>query len=475
MSLPLLISLCLRMIFRSDMFQKKKQLEPAFILLFLSQVSDAAVSSFDIRLIIGFVVLGILLIGSGMMSASEVAFFSFGPDDIQRLKDTKSKKARSALKLYDSPENLLSTILVSNNTINITIVLLSAFLSARLFDFSSHPVLGFIIQAVVITFILLFFGEILPKVYATRNHISIALSMAGILSFLTKLFKPVTAFLILSTSFVKKRKIKSLSDISMDDLSDALELASVDLDDDEKILKGIVKFGNINVSEIMCPRIDVTAIDIKLGFNMVKSIIIESGFSRIPVYAGTFDSVKGILYAKDILPYINSPDNFRWQSLIRPPHFVPETKKINELLKEFQVKKNHIAVVIDEYGGTSGIITLEDVLEEIVGEITDESDEDENLYRIIDPRTYIFEGKVLLNDFCKILEVDYDIFDDVRGEADTLAGLLLELTGEIPQKDRVISYKNFRFRIEAADKRRIKEIKVELVDNNEPADHDDIK
>ena len=450
-------------------------MEPAFIPLLFLQASDSAASSLDIKLITGFVILGMLLLGSGMMSASEVAYFSLGPEDLQRLKDNKSKKAKTALKLYDSPESLLSTILVSNNTINITIVLLAAFLSSRLFDFSANPVVGFIIEVVVITFILLFFGEILPKVYATRNQLKIAMFMAGLLNFLSKLFKPITAFMVITTSFVKKRSIKGHSNISMDDLSDALELASDDIHDDEKILKGIVNFGNINVSEIMCPRIDVTAIDIKLGFNKVKSIIIESGFSRIPVYSGSFDTVKGILYAKDILPYTNSPDNFKWQSLIRPPHFVPETKKINQLLKEFQVKKNHIAVVIDEYGGTSGIITLEDVLEEIVGEITDESDEDENLYRIIDPKTFIFEGKVLLNDFCKIIEAEYDIFDDVRGEAETLAGLILELTGEIPQKDQVVSYRNFRFRIEAADKRRIKEIRVELVDDNEPDDNGDKK
>lgn len=450
-------------------------MEPALIPLLILQASDAAASSFNIRLIIGFVILGILLLGSGMISASEAAYFSLGHEDIQRLKDNKSRKAKIALKLIDSPERLLSTILVSNNTFNITFVLLAAFLSLRLFDFSAHPVLGFIIEAVVITFILISFGEILPKVYGTRNQVKTALFMAGLLNFLSKLFKPITSFLNLSTSFVKKRNVKGFSNISIDDLSDALELASDDIHDDEKILKGIVNFGNINVSEIMCPRIDVTAIDIKLGFNKVKSIIIESGFSRIPVYEGSFDTVKGILYAKDILPYTNSPGNFKWQSLIRPPHFVPETKKINQLLKEFQVKKNHIAVVIDEYGGTSGIITLEDVLEEIVGEITDESDEDENLYRIIDQKTFIFEGKVLLNDFCKIIEAEYGIFEDVRGDAETLAGLILELTGEIPQKDQVVSYKNFRFRIEAADKRRIKEIRVELVDDNEPDDNGDKK
>lgn len=429
--------------------------------------NGAVVLNADPKLITGIMVLALLLFGSALVSASEVAYFSLKPEDIEKLKTNKSKKAGVVLKLHGLPEKLLSTILVANNTINITIVLLAAFLSVRAFDFSSNPVLGFIIEAVVITFILLFFGEIMPKVYATRNQIGMALFMAYPLRFLLKLFSPVTFLLILSTSFVKKRAGARHSNISMDDLSDALELASDDINEDEKILKGIVNFGNINVSEIMCPRIDVTAIDIKLGFNTVKSIIIESGFSRIPVYSGSFDSVKGVLYAKDILPYTSSPDNFKWQSLIRPPHFVPETKKINELLKEFQIKKNHMAIVIDEYGGTSGIITLEDVLEEIVGEITDESDEDETLYRRIDDKTFVFEGKILLNDFFKVIDAEDDPFEEVRGESETLAGLILELTGEIPEKGKVIIYRNFKFRIESADKRRIKEIRVELNDEAE--------
>jgi putative hemolysin len=442
-------------------------LEPAYIFLFLSQASGVSSHTPDLRLIGGFIILVLLLIVSALMSASEVAYFSLSPDDIEKLKTNKSKQAKTALKLHGSPEKLLSTILVANNTVNITIVLLSAFLSSILFDFSANPVLGFIVEAVVITFILLFFGEIMPKVYATRKQVSIVMLMANKLTILQKLFIPVTSLLILSTSFVKKRTVSQHSNISMGDLSDALDLASEDINEDEKILKGIVNFGNINVSEIMTSRIDVTALDVKLSFNKVKSIIIESGFSRVPVYSGSFDSVKGIIYAKDILPYTNNPDNFKWQLLMRPPHFVPETKKINALLKEFQLKKNHIAVVIDEYGGTSGIITLEDVLEEIVGEITDESDEDETLYRKIDQKTFIFEGKVLLNDFYKILEVENDVFEDVRGESETLAGLVLELTGEIPQKDQVITYKKFVFKIEAADKRKIKEIRVELEDENE--------
>ncbi|MBS1231704.1 MAG: hemolysin [Bacteroidetes bacterium] len=442
-------------------------MEPGYLFSPVALVPEIISNSTDFKLIIGLIILILLLFVSALMSGSEVAFFSLKPEDIEKLKVSKSKKAAMVLKLHDMPDKLLSTILVANNTVNIAIVLLAAFLSARTFDFSANPVMGFIIEAVGIVFILLFFGEIMPKVYATRNQVPLALFMAYPMLFLETLFKPVTSLLILSTSFVKKRSRAGHANISMDDLSDALELASDNINEDEKILKGIVNFGNINVSEIMCPRIDVTAIDIKLGFNKVKSIIIESGFSRIPVYAGSFDSVKGILYAKDILPYTNNPDNFKWQALTRPPHFVPETKKINELLKEFQIRKIHMAVVIDEYGGTSGIITLEDVLEEIVGEITDESDEDETMYRKIDDKTYIFEGKILLNDFFKIIETEDDPFETVRGESETLAGLMLEMTGEIPQKGQVIKYGNFNFRIESADRRRIKEIRVELDDGYE--------
>jgi gliding motility-associated protein GldE len=400
------------------------------------------------------------------MSASEVAFFSLGPEDLENLKINRDKKSKTVLKLYSNPEKLLSTVLVANNTVNIAIVLLAAFISLRMFDFSSEPILGFIINVVIITFLLLFFGEVMPKVYASRNHIKMALFMAYPLTLLEKVFKPVTSLLIFSSSFMKKRTGTRRSNISMDDLSDALELTSEDFTEDEKILKGIVNFGNINVSAIMCSRTDVTAIDIKYGFDKIVPIIINSGFSRIPVYSGSFDSVKGILYAKDVLPYTNNPGSFKWQALLRPPYFVPETKKINDLLKEFQTKKIHMAVVIDEYGGTSGIVTLEDILEEIVGEITDESDEDQLLFRKLDEKTYIFEAKILLNDFCKVLNINEELFEEVRGESETLAGLILELTGEIPQKDQVIKYGDFIFRIESADRRRIKQIRVEINKND---------
>ncbi len=436
-------------------------MEPEYSITFVYLLSGVTINTPDFKIIIGLIILLLLLLVSALMSGSEVAFFSFRPDDIENLKNDKSKKAQTALKLYNKPDTLLSTILVANNTINIAVVLLAAFLSSKIFDFSSE-LFGFILNAVFITFLLLLFGEIMPKVYASRNHVEMALLMAYPIKLLEKVFKPVTTLLILSSSFVKKRTGAGRANISMGDLSDALELTTDELTDDDKILKGIVNFGNINVSAIMCPRIDVTAIDIKTEFNKIVSVIIESGFSRIPVYSDSFDNVEGILFAKDVLPYTNKTGSFKWQSLLRPPYFVPETKKINDLLKEFQLKKIHMAVVIDEYGGTSGIITLEDILEEIVGEITDESDEDQLLFRKIDDKTYIFEGKILLNDFCKIIDIEEDVFEDVRGESETLAGLILEMKGEIPAKDQIIEFGRFVFRIMSADRRRIKEIRVEI-------------
>ncbi len=437
-------------------------MEHDIIIPLISGLQGIFAATISFELVAGFAVMLLLLVGSGLMSASEVAFFSLRPEDIETIRNNRSRRSQTLISLYEMPEKLLSTILVANNAINITIVLLAAMLSSIMFDFSANPVMGFIVEVIVITFIILFFGEILPKVYASRNNITLALFMALSLSVLEKLFRPVTSILLLSTSFVKKRAGFYKSSISMNDLSDALELASDELNEDGKILKGIVNFGNINVSAIMCPRIDVTAVDVSSGFRKIIPVIISSGFSRIPAYSDNFDNVKGILYAKDVLPFMNKPDSFKWQSLLRPPYYVPETKKINDLLKEFQVKKIHMAVVIDEYGGTSGIVTLEDILEEIVGEITDESDEDEILYRIIDESTYIFEGKILLNDFCRILHLEDNYFGQVRGESETLAGLILEMTGEIPEKNRTIQHGVFLFMIESADRRRIKQVRVKI-------------
>ena len=441
-------------------------METGYLLSFIPYLSGNTTDSPDIKIIIGLILLVLLLIGSGLMSASEVAYFSIGPSDIGRLKSDKGRRAKSVLHLYNMPEKLLSTILVANNSINIAIVILSSFITSWLFDFSQTPVLGFIIEVVTITSLILFFGEIMPKVYATRNHVPLALLMAIPLRIMESIFTPVTSILIYSSAFVKKRTAPKRSNLSMDDLSDALELTADDFSEDGKILKGIVKFGNINVSAIMCPRVDVTTIEVRSGFKSIIPKIIDSGFSRIPVYSDTFDNVVGILYVKDVLPYSNNPDSFKWQGLLRPPYFVPETKKINELLKEFQVKKIHMAIVVDEYGGTSGIITLEDILEEIVGDITDESDEEESLFRKIDDKTYVFDGKILLNDFCKILEIEGDPFEEIQGDSETLAGLILELTGEIPQKGQLVEYGNYKFRILSSDRRRIREVSVVIDDKN---------
>ena len=421
---------------------------------------------YDPGIIIGFIVFILLLFISAMIAGSEVAYFSLRPEDIEKLKADNRKRAKTAIKLYNNPENLLSTILVAGNSFKISAALLAGFLGFMIFDFSSKPLQGLIIITAVITFILLLFGEVLPKVLSGRANVKMVLLTAFPLAVIDIIFKPVTAIWLFEGYFVKRRTGAQRANISMDDISDALDMATDDMDEDEKLLKGIVNFGNINVSAIMCPRIDVTSLDIKSEFEKVVPLIVESGFSRIPVYSGSFDSVKGILYAKDILPYTNNPANFKWQSLLRPPYFVPETKKINDLLKEFQTKKIHMAIVIDEYGGTSGIVTLEDILEEIVGEITDESDEDDTLFRQIDDTTFIFEGKILLNDFCKTVNTEEDIFDNVRGEAETLAGLILELTGEIPQKGQTVTLNHFIFSIESADRRRIKEIRVEIKKDN---------
>jgi putative hemolysin len=442
-------------------------LEPVNSLSSISVLAGISFNAPDLQTVTGIAILVVLLAGSALMSASEVAYFSFRPEDIENFKTNKNRQSQTAIRLYNNPEKLLSTVLVANNTLNIAIVLLSAYLSSRLINFSSEPLLGFIINAIVITFLLLFFGEIMPKVFASRNHIRVALIMAYPLKILEKIFYPVTAVLMLSSTFVKKRTGTRRSNISMNDLSDALELTSDEFSEDERILKGIVNFGNINVNAIMCPRIDVTAIDIRSGFDKIVPEIINSGFSRIPVYSGSFDNVKGILYAKDVLPYTKNPANFKWQALLRPPYFVPETKKINDLLKEFQTKKIHMAVVIDEYGGTSGIVTLEDILEEIVGEISDESDEEELLYHKLANGKYAFEGKILLNDFYKVFNIEDDIFEHVKGESETLAGLILELTGIIPEPGKTIQFGNFEFKIHSADRRRIKEIYVEIKNDDE--------
>jgi gliding motility-associated protein GldE len=319
---------------------------------------------------------------------------------------------------------------------------------------------------VIITFILLLFGEIIPKILATSKALSFSRFMAYPLLIITKVFKPFNYLLVSSTAQMSKR-FSQKRNISIDELSDALDITSGQHPEEKKILKGIVTFGHTEVREIMKPRLDVVALDITTGFNKLKSVVVESGYSRIPVYEHSFDEVRGVLYVKDLLPYINEPDDFNWQQLLREAYFIPESKKINVLLSEFQASRIHLAIVVDEYGGTCGIVSLEDILEEIVGEISDESDEEISLYTKIDDNNYLFEGKILLNDFAKVMNVSDSIFDDVRGEAETLAGVILEIMGYLPNKHDTITHKFFKFTIDSVDNKRIRRIKVTIAKQTE--------
>ena len=422
--------------------------------------TDIVFYPFDLTIGIGLSGLVILLIASALISGSEVAFFSLSPIDLNHIGKDNTRSSIIVNMLLENQERLLATILVANNFINVAIIILSTIIANLLVDFSSAPAIGFFFQVVVITFLLLLFGEILPKLYANHKPMKFSLMMAYPLLTLQKVLQPVSWLLIVSGSLVYSKANHKKENISINDLSHALDIAAPSLNEDKMILKGIVDFGNTDVTEIMKPRMDVIAVNISTGLNKLISIIIESGYSRIPVYVETFDNVKGILYVKDLLPHHQKGDSFRWQTLIRPPYFVPETKKINFLLKEFQTQKIHMAVVVDEYGGTTGIVTMEDILEEIVGDISDEFDLEELYFSKLDDRNYIFEGKTPLNDFYKILNLSHDVFDEIKGDADTLAGLILEYEGEIPEKNKKIFYNQFEFKIESADNRRIIQIRV---------------
>lgn len=403
-----------------------------------------------------------LLACSALVSGSEVAFFSLKPTDFDWFKNNSSKKTDAVIELISKPKELLATILVANNFVNIAIVMLSTYTSNSLIDFSNAPVLGFIFEVVIITFLLLLFGEVIPKVFANKYALRVSKIMALPFVALIKIFKPITIILTASTKIVDRRFHKK-NNISMDEISDAIEITSDSIAEDKGILKGIIEYGNIEVSEIMCPRVDVVAFEIHETYNQIIKKAVETGYSRIPVYDGTFDNITGVLYLKDLLPHFDKPDNFNWQNLKRPPYFVPEGKKINELLEELQKNKIHMAIVVDEYGGTSGIITMEDIIEEIIGDISDEFDGDEERdYIKINDNTYIFEGKTLINDACKVLNLPGNYFDDIRGEADTLAGIILEITGIFPSVHEKIKYKKITFTIEEFDNRRIKKIKTTI-------------
>ncbi|WP_430815848.1 gliding motility-associated protein GldE [Carboxylicivirga sp. RSCT41] len=403
-----------------------------------------------------------LLLLSALISGSEVAYFSFEPKDMQYLRDNETKRNRLVLRHLEDKELLLATILISNNFVNVAIVILTSFITAAIVDFGEAGTLKFLFEIIFITGIILFFGEILPKVYASQSPRKFAGFMAYPLLVFTKVLKPLSLILTKSTNVVNRRIAKKVRNLSMDDISHALELTGSDISEEKDILEGIVKFGNIDVSEIMTARVDVIDVEIKSNYNKVLQVIIDSGFSRIPVFEETPDNVKGILYVKDLLAHLNEEAGFEWQSLIRKAYYVPETKMINDLLEEFQAEKIHMAIVVDEYGGTMGIVTLEDVLEEIVGDISDELDDEEEFFSKMPDGTIVFEAKILLNDFHKITDTEEEIFNDVRGEAETLAGLILELEGQIPQKNDVVEYGKCKFTIVAADNRRIKKVKFEF-------------
>ena len=411
--------------------------------------------------IIAGVLACVLLIFSGYASGSEIAFFSLSPNDLNDLDEEKNDCDRKIKALREESERTLATILITNNLVNVTIIMLANYFIAHVIDFGMAYWLEFVVITVLLTFLLLLFGEIMPKVYASQHALSFCRFSAPGIVVLRKLFYPLASILLRSGMLAEKVVQKENHVLSVDDLEQALELTDEnELKEEKNMLEGIVRFGDETAKEVMTSRQDVVDLDFRTSFADVLKCVVENNYSRIPVYQGSIDNIRGILYIKDLLPYLSKPSNFRWQSLIRPSYFVPETKKIDDLLRDFQENKVHIAIVVDEFGGTSGIITLEDILEEIVGEINDEYDEEEKPYTRINANTYVFEGKTLLSDFYKILDLDDETFENVQGDADSLAGMLLEIKGDFPELHERIDFQNFTFEVTELDGHRISKIKV---------------
>jgi len=429
-------------------------LDPEPLSLFLSIIINWPLA-------IGLLALFILLLISAMISGSEIAFFSLSKNMLEQ--SDQSNKTLLVVQQLERPKKLLATILITNNFINILIVLLFAYLGEYLFNGIASTKFRFIIEVVLITFLILLFGEVLPKVYANRNALKFASFMVVPVKILNVILTPLSVLLMNLTSIVEKRLGKKNSDLSVETLSQALELTSEEgtSKEEQKILKGIVTFGNTETVQVMCPRTDVFALPDIDNFTDVVQKIIKNGHSRIPVYHESIDDIIGVLYAKDLLPHLNKK-TFQWKKVLRTPFFIPENKKLDDLLKEFQEMKNHLAIVVDEYGGTSGIVTLEDVIEEIVGDISDEFDDDDLAYSKIDEYNYVFEGKIALKDFYKVLNIEDSIFEDHKGEAETLAGFILEINEKFPKRNDVILFNDFTFNIEVLDKKRIKQIKVTI-------------
>lgn len=436
--------------------------EPPSTLLQLLTIDASTITG-----VVFIVVLIVLLLLSALISGSEVAFFSLGAGELEELED-ESTKHNHIRELLSQPEELLGTILISNNFVNVGIVILSTYLLNTFFSPELwSPLLTFIIEILAITGVLLLFGEILPKVYANTARLKFARSVVPFIFRLHKILKPLSKRL---SKTINRINIEGRGpSLSVDDLEQALELTNDEhsTEDEQRILKGIVRFGSTTVKEVMTPRTSVIAIDIKAPFHDTLAHIVDKGYSRIPVYEDQLDQIKGLLYVKDLLPYVDASDNFGWQDLIRTPFFVPESKKIDDLLKEFQQRRIHLAIVVDEFGGTSGVISLEDVIEEIVGEISDEFDDDDLVYSKLDDHNYVFEAQTPLIDFCRVLDLPKDIFESVDGESDSLAGLVLELAGKFLEKNEEITYEAFTFKVESVDQRKLIRIKVTVNPNHE--------
>ncbi len=428
-------------------------------------ILSAFFTGFTVNAIIGLVVLCLLLAASALISSSETSFFSLKPADIDDLESRTDSKSKTVLKLRENPKMLLATILIGNNFVNVTITLLATYIVSEMFDMVNHPVAAFVMEVIVITSLVLIIGEITPKILAAKRPVKFSRFMARPLQVLMVLFTPLSKLLVNSTSFMDKHLEKKKAEISMDDLSAAVDIAteaSTPLEE-KNMLKGIATFTEKEVSSVMKPRIDIIAVEVGMPFREMLETVIKSGFSRIPVYEESLDKVCGILYVKDLLPYLDA-QAFEWRMLLRPAFFVPENRKINDLFQDFREKKIHIAIVVDEYGGTSGLITMEDVIEEIVGEINDEFDnvKQEQHYTKIDDTTYLFKAQTSIVDFCKVFNLDEDYFEELQGEADTLAGLVLEIEGRIPEVGFSFDVEKFNFEITEADPRKIIQIKVKV-------------
>ena len=418
--------------------------------------------AFTPHLIWMLLVLAALLIVSALVSGSETAFFSLSPGETRDLEESDSAVSKAAVKLLHDKDRLLSTILITNNLVNIGAILMADSVIDRIVVFGGASALEFIVKVIVVTFILLLFGEIMPKIFAAYNTLSFARKMAVPLLSLQRFFRPLSALLLRAGGAVTGALSRRQANLSMSELTDAIEIAEADSDDDKKMLTGIVRFVRTEADQIMKPRIDVVALEQGASFAEVRETVVRSGFSRIPVYNEDLDDIKGILYVKDLLPHLSEGDDFRWQQLLRPAYFVPEHKKINDLLEDFRKRKIHIAVVVDEYGGTLGIVSLEDILEEIVGEIADESDIEAAPYERIDANHYIFEGRTHLGDFLRVLELPDAFLDSVRGDADTLAGLMLEIRGEFFREGESVDFDNIEFKAVRVENRRITRVEVTL-------------